>query len=119
MADRMRVRSLLMGSTWDGHGEGTAPEYSRPRPRPPPPKRHVSVPCRVTYLQDGDDRVLGQSGIEQGRAFTFGEACLAGPAVQQAALVAAVAHADGEVAVAALAVVGAVGVLAAESAEVV
>jgi len=57
-------------------------------------------------VQDGDNRVLGQSGIEQGSAFAFGEACLAGLAVEQAALVAAIAPADGEVAVPAFAVWG-------------
>src|SRR5581483_10531050 len=56
---------------------------------------------------------------EQGRALEFREAGLAGLAVQQAPLAGAVPAADREVAVSALAVVGAVRVLAAEGAEVV
>jgi hypothetical protein len=70
-------------------------------------------------FQNGDDLVLRQAGIEQGGALAFGEACLAGLAVEQAPLVAAVAHADGEVTVVTSTVVGAVLVLAAELAKVV
>src|SRR5262249_17137985 len=64
--------------------------------------------------QDGDGLFVRQAGGEQGRALALGEAGLAGAAVEQAALVLAVAHADGQVAMVALAVVGALGVLAAE-----
>jgi hypothetical protein len=69
--------------------------------------------------QDGGGLVIGQAAAEQGGALALGEAGLAGAAVQQQAPVPAVAAAGREVAVAALAVVGAVGVLAAEAAEVV
>jgi hypothetical protein len=70
-------------------------------------------------VQDGKDLVGGQAGVEQGRALALGEAGLARLAVEQAAPVAAVVAADGEVAVAAPAEVGAIGVLAAEEAQVV
>ena len=74
------------------------------------------------FLEVGQDRgglVVGQAAAEERGALALGEAGLAGLAVQQAALVAAVAAADGEVAAAAPAVVGAVGVLAAEATQVV
>jgi hypothetical protein len=70
-------------------------------------------------LQDIDDLMFGKPGIEQRRALAFGEAILAGAAIQQPALVLAVAHAHGQVAVAALTVVGAFLVLTAETAQVV
>jgi hypothetical protein len=70
--------------------------------------------------EDGQELVAGEAGAEQGRAFTLGEAGLAGGAVEEAVLaLRAVAHADGELAGVALAVVGAVAVEAAEAAEVV
>jgi hypothetical protein len=70
--------------------------------------------------EDGQELVLRQVGTEQGRALALGEAGAAGGAVEQAVLlVAAVAHADGEVSAVTPAVVGAVGVEAAEAAEVV
>jgi hypothetical protein len=70
-------------------------------------------------LQEGDDLVLGQAGVEQGGPFALREAVLAGAAAQAPALLGPVAHADGQVAVAAFAVVGALPVLAAEAAQVV
>jgi hypothetical protein len=70
-------------------------------------------------VQDVNDLVLGEATIEQGSALAFGEACLAGLAVQQATLVLAVAGTDGKVAVIAFAEVRAVVVLATEEAEVV
>ena len=65
--------------------------------------------------------LLGREvGVEQGRALAFGEAGLAGVAVEEAELILfAVAGADREVSGVALAVAGAVGVLAAEACEVV
>jgi hypothetical protein len=69
--------------------------------------------------EDAEQFVLGQAGVEERGALAFGEAGLAGLAVQQAAGIAAVAHADGEVAGVAAAVVRAIGVLAAEAAEVI
>jgi hypothetical protein len=70
--------------------------------------------------EDGEDLVARQSGVEEGSALAFAEAVLAGRAVEESVLLlGAIAHTDGEVAVAAKAVVGAVGVEAAEAAEVV
>ena len=70
--------------------------------------------------QDSEELVLGQVGAEQGRALALGEAGAAGGAVEQAVfMAAAVAHADGEAPGVTPAVVGAVGVEAAEAAEVV
>jgi hypothetical protein len=69
--------------------------------------------------QDVDNLGFGQSAVEQRRALAFGEVVLAGAAIQQAALVAAVAQTHGQVAMTALAVVGALVVLAAEVAQVV
>jgi hypothetical protein len=60
-----------------------------------------------------------EPGVEQRGALALGEAGLARAAIQEAAPVGAVAGADGEVTVAALPVVGAVGVQAAEVAEVI
>jgi len=73
----------------------------------------------LQVLQDGDGFVLREFAVEQGRAFTFGEALLAGAAAQDAALVGTVAEADAQVVAATLAVVSAVGVLAAEGFQVV
>jgi hypothetical protein len=67
--------------------------------------------------EDGDDFVLRQAGVEQGGAFALGETGFAGLAIQQAALLRAIARAHGEIAVPALAVVGTVRVLAAKGQE--
>jgi hypothetical protein len=70
--------------------------------------------------QDGEGLVFGESAVEQRRALAFAEAVLAGATGQVASLlVRAVAEGDAEVAQVAAAVVGAVGVLAAEVLEVV
>jgi hypothetical protein len=69
--------------------------------------------------QDGHDFVRGELGAEQRGALALGEAGLAGLTAEQAALLGAVAHGDGQVAVTAPAVVGAVRILAAEDAQVV
>jgi hypothetical protein len=69
--------------------------------------------------QDGQELVAGEAGAEQGRALALGEAALAGLTVEEPVVGLAVAHTNGEVAGAAPAVVGAVGVEAAEAAEVV
>jgi hypothetical protein len=86
---------------------------------------HADQPAGLAYadplgnvVQHGDDLVLGQAGAEQGGALALGEARLAGPAAEQAALLGAVACGGGQVSLAALAVVGAVGVLAAEGTQV-
>jgi hypothetical protein len=73
----------------------------------------------LQVLENGDGFVLREFAVEQGRALAFGEALLAGAAGQDAALVGTVAEADAEVVAAALAVVFAVGVLAAEGFQVV
>jgi len=71
-------------------------------------------------MQDRDDLVVRESSVEQGRALALGEAILAGTAGEHAALlVPAVAESDPEVATAALAVIGAIRVLATEAVEVV
>jgi hypothetical protein len=70
----------------------------------------------------GQDRlglVRGQAAVEQGRALALGEAGLARAAVEQAALVRAVAGADGQIAVAAFPVVRTLGCQAAEAIKVV
>src|SRR5262249_51073775 len=69
--------------------------------------------------EDVEDLVGRQAGVEQRRALAPGEARPAGAAVQQAEVLRPVVAADGEVAVPALAVVGAIRVLAAEWREVV
>jgi hypothetical protein len=70
--------------------------------------------------EDGKDLVLRESAVEERCGLAFAEAVLAGAAVEESVLLlAAVAHADGEVAVSASAIVGAVGVEAAEAAEVI
>jgi hypothetical protein len=70
--------------------------------------------------EDGASLLVGQMGMEQGRALAFGEAVLAGVAVEQAdVILLAVAGADGEIARVASAVGGAIGLLAAEAREVV
>jgi hypothetical protein len=74
----------------------------------------------LEVLEDREGLVVGQARAEQGRAFALGEAHLAGAAGEQAALfVLAVAEGDAEVASATPAVVGAMGVLAAEGVEAV
>jgi hypothetical protein len=70
-------------------------------------------------IQDRDDFVLRQARVEERGAFALGEAVFAGLAAEQAAALGAVAHADGEVTVAAFAVVRTFPVLATEGTEVV
>ena len=74
----------------------------------------------ATWARTARARVGREAGVEQGGALPLGEAGLAGGAAEQsAAALGAVAHGDGEVAVAALAVVGAAVGQAAEGGEVV
>ena len=71
-------------------------------------------------VQHGEELVLGELAAEQGGAGAFGEAVPAGAAEEHAPLGAwAVGEGHAEVVLAALAVVGAVGVGAAEAGEVV
>ena len=69
--------------------------------------------------EDGGSVGGREAGVEQGRALAFGETGLADGATQKSALVGAVTHGDGEVAVTTLAVLGAVWVEATEPAQVV
>jgi hypothetical protein len=69
--------------------------------------------------EEGGGLVGAEPGVKQGSALALGEAGFTAAAVKEAALVWAVAGADGKVAAVALAVGGAVGVEAAEAAEVV
>jgi hypothetical protein len=71
-------------------------------------------------LEHGAGLLLGQVGLEQGRALALGEAVLTGLAVEQAdGFVLAVAPTDGEVSGAASAVKRAIGFLASEAREIV
>jgi hypothetical protein len=71
-------------------------------------------------LEHGVGLVVGQVGVEQGRALALGEAALAGIAVEQADVVSlAVPCADRQVSGFAFAVEGAMRFLAAEAREVV
>jgi hypothetical protein len=72
----------------------------------------------LQVLQDGEGSVVSQACAEQGRAFAFGEASLAGATREHAASVLAIAEADTEITAAAHAVVGAIRVLTAEEVEV-
>jgi hypothetical protein len=70
--------------------------------------------------EHGEGLVAGQAAVKQVRPFALGEGGLTGAAVEQAVLLlGAVAAADGKVTAAALAVVRAVRVLAAEGTQVV
>jgi hypothetical protein len=70
--------------------------------------------------QDGQGLVLGQSAVEEGGALPLAEAVLAGAAGEATPLlVSAVTEGHAEVAQAALAVVGACGILAAKGLEFV
>jgi len=74
----------------------------------------------LEMLEDGEGFVLGELGAIQRSALAFGEAFLAGATGQDAALlVGPIAEAHPEVVEATAAVVGAVGVLAAEVFQVV
>jgi hypothetical protein len=74
----------------------------------------------VEVLEHGKGCFLGEMAVEQGRAFAFGEAVLAGLTVEQSDVVLlAVAGADREITGLTGAVEGALGVLAAEAREVV
>jgi hypothetical protein len=71
-------------------------------------------------LKHGEDLLLGEMAVEQGRPLALGEAVLAGVTVEESDVVPlAVAGADREIAGVAAGVEGAVGVLAAEAREVV
>jgi hypothetical protein len=65
-------------------------------------------------LQDADGLLLRKAGVEQGCALAFGEALLTGAAGEHTPLGGAVTEAHPQIVEAALAVVGALRVLAAE-----
>jgi hypothetical protein len=73
----------------------------------------------VEVLQDPQNLVVGEFGVEEGRPLELGEPGLAGLAGQEAVVILAVVAADGEVAGAAAAVFRAVRVVAAMQREVV
>ncbi len=74
----------------------------------------------VEVLEHGEGLLLGEMGVEQGRALALGEAVFARLAVEQSDVVLfAVASADRESAGIAAGVEGALGILAAEAREVV
>ncbi len=67
-------------------------------------------------MEERDGLLRRQVGAEERRAFAFGESGLAGPASEHASgLLGAVAMGDGEISGPPLAVLGAVGILAAEA----
>jgi hypothetical protein len=73
----------------------------------------------VEVLEDGEGLSFGEMAMEQGRALAFGEAVLAGLAVEQTDVVLpAVAGADREIAGVTAAVEGTLRVLTAEAREV-
>jgi hypothetical protein len=73
----------------------------------------------LQVLKDGLGPFVGQSAAEEGAAFAFGEATLAGPTDEHATLLGAIAEADAEVGAAAEAVIRTVRVLTTEEAQVV
>ena len=80
----------------------------------------LSGPAAVVEMhQDPSDFVVGELGVKVSRPLELGEPGLAGVAVQEAVVILAVVAADGEVFPAAHAVVGAPGIQAAGSREVV
>lgn len=82
----------------------------------------AGLPDAAAFLevrQDPEDLVVGESGVEERRALALGEALLARAAGEHPALLGPVAKGDAEVIAATAAVVGALGVLATEAAEVV
>ena len=71
-------------------------------------------------LEHGARLFLGEVAVEQRRALALGEAVLAGVAIKQPdGVVLAIAGADREVSGGALAVEGAIGILATEASEVI
>jgi hypothetical protein len=73
----------------------------------------------LEVLKDGEGLGVREARTEQGSAFAFGEAVLAGATGEQAALALAIAEADAEVPQATQTVVGTLGVLAAEQVQFV
>jgi hypothetical protein len=97
--------------------EGVANDRALIDPREPAGLTDAAALLEV--LEDGEGLVVGQRGAVQGCALALGEALLAGATGEDASLVGAGAKGDTEVALVPLPVVGAVGVLATEAAEVI
>jgi hypothetical protein len=70
-------------------------------------------------VQERDDLLIGQTTLEEGSAFSFGEAIFTGFAVEEPAALFAVMTADGQSSGTSLAIVRAVRVLTAEASQVV
>jgi hypothetical protein len=88
---------------------------------PVDPDESLGLADAAALAEVGEDGVgdrIVEAAVEQGGALALGEAPLARLAVEEAAVVGAVAGADGDVALAALAVLGAVGIEAAEQVKV-
>jgi len=81
---------------------------------PRPAGRLADAAAILEVGEDSDGLDLEQAGAEQGGAFAFGEAFLAGAAGEHPALLTAVAEADTQIASASQAIGRTVGVLAAE-----
>jgi hypothetical protein len=82
-------------------------------------RRLADAAAVVQVLEDGEGSVVGQAGAEQGGAGALGEAALAGATGEHAAAVLAIPKGNAEVVVVTQAVVRTVGILTAESSEVV
>jgi hypothetical protein len=83
-----------------------------------PPRLADTAPL-VEVLDDRDGLVLREARGKQGGALALGEALLTGTTDEHQAAVLAIAETDAEVVAITQAVIGAVGVLAAEAAEVI
>jgi hypothetical protein len=83
------------------------------------PRGLADATAVVPVLKDGQGLGMRQAGAEQGGAGAFGETLLTGATGEHPAAVPAIAKRHAEVVVAAEAIGGAVGVLAAESTAVV
>lgn len=86
----------------------------------------AAQPCGLAYaaalrkvMQDRDDLVVGQACVKEGCGLAFGETLLASATVEQARLLGSVVAAHREIVLAAQAVTGALGILAAELVKVV
>ena len=94
--------------------------YHRVLVDPDQATRLADAATLLEMLEDGEGFLLGEFAAVQRGALAFGESLLAGTAGEDAALlVVSIAEADPQVVEAALAVVGAIGVLAAEDFQVV
>jgi hypothetical protein len=70
-------------------------------------------------VQQSHDFVFGQTAVEQGRAFPFGKAFLTGSAAQKPPPLGSIMTGHRQIAVATLAMIGAVDILTTKPAEVI